>query len=305
MRDDFTGEVKEKLAKRVGYLCSSPGCRAHTSGPQEEDDGSAVSVGRAAHITAAAPGGPRHDPSLTSRQRAAQRNGIWLCAICADKVDKDPPAYPVELLRRWKADAELAARQRLGKAKPPADPFRARERQIKRDLKTRQELERAMLKPFDPKNPNRKPCDALVYRKIIIRSVEDTRYPDVDPAPSGRISSWFRVEPYSFYHGGLMVILNLSRGIYSDSEQWQLIEHDAEFDRALFREIQIWTLGKIPWRNIRTCAFRGDEYYNEPHFFCAFADNGEPYEGLEYRILGETYDWPLDPRKRIGSEDRS
>lgn len=39
MRDDFTIGVKEELAKRVVYLCSNPGCRQPTSGPQSTPSG--------------------------------------------------------------------------------------------------------------------------------------------------------------------------------------------------------------------------------------------------------------------------
>ncbi len=65
MRDDFRSGVKEELAKRVGYRCSSPGCRQPTGDPQSDRLG-AVNVGVAAHITAASEGGPRYDPAVSS-----------------------------------------------------------------------------------------------------------------------------------------------------------------------------------------------------------------------------------------------
>jgi hypothetical protein len=40
-----------------------------------------IDIGVAAHITAAAPNGPRYDPSLTSAQRRRHLNGIWLCRL--------------------------------------------------------------------------------------------------------------------------------------------------------------------------------------------------------------------------------
>jgi hypothetical protein len=66
MRDDFSEDIKRALAARVANQCSNPDCRAVTSGPQT-DPSKAVNVGVAAHITAASPGGPRHDPELRSR----------------------------------------------------------------------------------------------------------------------------------------------------------------------------------------------------------------------------------------------
>ena len=55
--NDFLESKKETLAKRVNYLCSMRGCRLRTSGPRTSPD-KAVSIGMAAHITAASVGEP-------------------------------------------------------------------------------------------------------------------------------------------------------------------------------------------------------------------------------------------------------
>jgi hypothetical protein len=107
-RDDFSLQTKETLAKRVGMRCSNPNCRQSTSGPQL-DPQKAINVGVAAHITAASPGGPRYDPSLTNEQRQSIENGLWLCQNCGKLVDNDPAHYRVELLQKWKALSEAAA----------------------------------------------------------------------------------------------------------------------------------------------------------------------------------------------------
>ncbi len=112
MRVDFTSDTKEKLAKRVGYRCSNPQCRQATSGPQDDPD-RVVNIGVAAHITAAAPGGPRYDASLTDDERCSQENGIWLCQNHAKLVDNDISRFPVEQLRKWKRNAEDTARREL------------------------------------------------------------------------------------------------------------------------------------------------------------------------------------------------
>jgi hypothetical protein len=78
MRDDFSLDIKDLLAKRVGMRCSNPNCRRVTSGPQE-DPRKSINIGVAAHITAAAPKGPRFDKNLTAEERRSPDNGIWLC----------------------------------------------------------------------------------------------------------------------------------------------------------------------------------------------------------------------------------
>ena len=108
MRDEFPKPVVETLAKRVGNRCSNPTCRKQTSGPHTDDD-KALNVGVAAHITAASPGGPRYDPSLTPEERKGIGNGIWLCQSCAKLVDNDEARYAKALLVQWKQDAEQEA----------------------------------------------------------------------------------------------------------------------------------------------------------------------------------------------------
>lgn len=107
-RDDFSSQVKDVLAKRVGYRCSNPACRKPTSGPQA-DPAKAINLGVAAHLTAASPGGPRYDPTLTPEARSAESNGLWLCQNCAKLIDSDVIRYPLEVLRAWKTVAEHQA----------------------------------------------------------------------------------------------------------------------------------------------------------------------------------------------------
>jgi hypothetical protein len=100
-RDDFPRAIVERLAKRAAQRCSNPGCRRATSGPHE-DNTKVVLIGVGAHISAAAPGGPRYDALLTSSERSSIENAIWLCQNCAKLVDSDPNRYSVDLLRNWK-----------------------------------------------------------------------------------------------------------------------------------------------------------------------------------------------------------
>ena len=112
MRDDFTRDTKDLLAKRVGFRCSNPGCRQLTSGPQADPSG-AVNIGVAAHITAASPDGPRYDPTMTPEERVAPDNGIWLCQTDGKLIDNDEVRYTVKDLKAWKAQAEAAAAREL------------------------------------------------------------------------------------------------------------------------------------------------------------------------------------------------
>jgi len=106
-RDDFRAPVTRQIAQRAGYRCSNPTCLRPTIGPDGAED--SASIGVAAHITAAAEGGPRYDPELTPKERAAAENGIWLCQTCSRLVDVDVPSYSADQLREWKTLAEMRA----------------------------------------------------------------------------------------------------------------------------------------------------------------------------------------------------
>lgn len=113
-RDDFPAAVIQKLGERVAWLCSNPDCRAPTKGPHTET-GRSINVGMACHVHAAASGGPRYDPGQTENERRGIDNGIWLCRTCGTLIDTDEARWPATLLRRWRAQAELAALDDVGK----------------------------------------------------------------------------------------------------------------------------------------------------------------------------------------------
>lgn len=58
---------------------------------------------------------------MTAQQRAAIGNGIWLCQTCAKLVDNDQVRFNAAVLQNWKAAAEQAALDQVGKTSPRRD----------------------------------------------------------------------------------------------------------------------------------------------------------------------------------------
>lgn len=115
-RDEFSKATINDLQRRAAFLCSNPDCRCLTIAPEQSSEDKWIYIGYSAHISAAAEGGPRFDPSLTAEQRGNISNAIFLCASCASLIDKNNGAdFPTELLKKWKTDHESWVRGNLNK----------------------------------------------------------------------------------------------------------------------------------------------------------------------------------------------
>ena len=101
-RDGFPQHVKNALALRAGHVCSIENCGQSTVGPSADAPVAISMIGVAAHICAAAPGGPRYDPAMTPAQRSDIGNGIWLCQTCSVIIDRDTSTFTAEGLRAMK-----------------------------------------------------------------------------------------------------------------------------------------------------------------------------------------------------------
>jgi hypothetical protein len=117
-RDEFPKSTIRSLRERVNSRCSMPDCRVPTSAPSDESCDKVSSIGKAAHICAASPGGPRYKAEMTTQERKSINNAIWLCSNHADLIDTDVKTYPEELLKQWKAEAEGKTKLEQGKKLP-------------------------------------------------------------------------------------------------------------------------------------------------------------------------------------------
>ena len=93
--------TKRAIERQARGHCSNPACRRLTRGASSDGQGE-ISIGEAAHICAAAEGGPRYDANMTPEQRMSADNGIWLCDVHARAVDAKDSKFTAELLREWK-----------------------------------------------------------------------------------------------------------------------------------------------------------------------------------------------------------
>lgn len=149
--------------------------------------------------------------------------------------------------------------------------------------------------------------DTIRFNNFIIRSIDDTKYPDNDLNNLG-ISPWFKVEPHSFYHNGISVIIGVTYIGINEDKTWDTIENLEEERKQYYTTCRAFTVGRIPYDNIITYDIDGDEYYNFPHIYCDFANNGSPYEEIVYYWIAKEEEINLynyfDNQKRIRNINR-
>lgn len=195
MRDDFSKQIIDTLAKRVGVRCSNPSCRKLTAGPRN-DSSQIINIGVAAHITAASSGGPRYNPSLTSEERSSPENGIWLCQNCAKLVDNDPNRYAVEILYYWKSWSEES---------------------------TLSEIEGQRYKTFDA--PDSTAEIEISYKRVHIRSERHDYLLEV------RLSN-LGIEPISSYHVDLEFPTRVIKNVENNP---LYVPNRSDFETSFFR----------------------------------------------------------------------
>ncbi|WP_414472765.1 hypothetical protein [Microvirga sp. M2] len=110
-RVEFSQTVKDALAKRAGFKCSFPGCRASTIGPSTEGPEKSSSSGMACHIAAASggPGARRVIPGMTAAELSSIENGIWMCFSHGKLIDTDEVRFTIPMLKHWRKVAERRA----------------------------------------------------------------------------------------------------------------------------------------------------------------------------------------------------
>ncbi len=178
---------------------------------------------------------------------------------------------------------------------------RRNESTILRNIALKKRLRRELLadpKKVDWEKARKHPPDKFRFSEAIIHSVDDTTYPQADDKRTG-ISSWFKLEIWDFYHNGVEFAFCVDAGVMDAMGRWSLLETNQSFDKSKFKEIRMLRLARVPYRNIVEVDTMGDEYYSGPHFYCRFANGGEPYDGFRWVLLHAEYPWSMDPEKRL------
>ena len=117
-------------------------------------------------------------------------------------------------------------------------------------------------------------------KDVIIRDMRRIDgYPDLDEKEK-RISAWFRVGLVDTYHKGIQVGLSWETlTMDRQKNEWRWTNRKAGENG----ELKVILIGYVPFENIESVDWDGDEYYGYPHIYCYFdARRKEPYERLAF-----------------------
>lgn len=122
--------------------------------------------------------------------------------------------------------------------------------------------------------------------KVIIRDIHRNIYPNYDEN-SNSISPWFSLDFYRLYFNGISFVLRILDILYClKTEEWRIQNYEEEPTEE-WVSIKAFMIGNIPYYNIVDIDLIGDEYNDNPHFYCEFNNSGSPYEEIWYNPFPE------------------
>jgi len=162
---------------------------------------------------------------------------------------------------------------------------------LRRNISLKHKMHNDFIKPLkdmpDRETRLRCPWERFISSEVIIRSIDDTSYPENELLIQGHYG-YHKAEIYDFYYNGLVVfafpyvrnIVVKAYRLYAKNDDGSEGEYEA-------KNITATIFGYIPYNNIIDYDLDGDEFYMMPHLFCDFSNGESPFEFIKYAVKGE------------------
>lgn len=165
------------------------------------------------------------------------------------------------------------------------------ERKIKRNIALKKRLQKAFLLKLEKSNWEYswfEPWIKFNYHKVLVRSIDDTSWPNSINNPSDEISSWFKGEFYDFYDNGVELISHGGRAIFDKNGNWDLLDwHGDPREKNTNYTITNYNIFlQIPYDYIVDFDMDVDPYDGLPSIFVKYEKDGMPYENIFYGTPG-------------------
>ncbi len=181
---------------------------------------------------------------------------------------------------------------------------------VKDKLKKRDSLQKDLLMEVDRKDWDKlcyEPWHKFSYSQILVRSIDDETWPEVDANPNGLMSTWFKCELYDFYENGIELITSLgAHAIFNTDGNWDLLDFDdPRKEDTKYQRVTYHPFGRIPFEFIVKCDMQPDPYHGLPTLYVEYKNEGTPYEEMIYGIMGSykeqrlTYYFDAEKRRKL------
>ena len=162
---------------------------------------------------------------------------------------------------------------------------------IKRNLALKKRLQKDFLRKLEKSEWEHswyEPWIKFTYSNVLIRSIDDVKWPEVDDNPTGEISSWFKGEFWDFYENGIELVTRGGRAIFDKNGNWDLLElGDVErWKNENYKATNYWTFLRIPYDYIVEYDMDTDPYHGIPSIYVKYEKDGMPYENIVYGTCG-------------------
>ena len=162
---------------------------------------------------------------------------------------------------------------------------------LKRNLALRNRMKKELLRVIDQKEWEHaayEPWIRFKYGNIIVRNVEDRSFPEVQDAPEGQMSPWFKGEFWDFYENGLELISMGGEAIFDKDGKWDILKWKDE-TRAKnpdYTVVPYHQFLRIPYDYIVSLDMEVDQFYGYPSLYVEYLKDGMPYEEILYGQAG-------------------
>tara|TARA_R110002167_G_scaffold366411_1_gene596179 strand:- start:28679 stop:29767 length:1089 start_codon:yes stop_codon:yes gene_type:complete len=181
---------------------------------------------------------------------------------------------------------------------------------IKRNLALKKRLQRDFIRKLEKEEWEYswyEPWIKFTYHNVLIRSVDDNKWPEVDDNPSGEISSWFKGEFWDFYENGIELITNGGQAIFDKDGNWDILDwkEDDRIKNKDYQPTNYWTYLRIPYDYIVEYDMETDPYHGIPSIYVRYEKDGMPYENIlfgtygSYRLKQHRYIFDENDRKKL------
>ncbi len=127
------------------------------------------------------------------------------------------------------------------------------------------------------------------YQNALIRSVNDTSFPNMDKPGKGEINSWFKCELWNLYENGVELISDGGDAIIDNNDNWDILnwQGDEREKNKKYTVVPVFKFLRIPYEYIVEYDMETDPYYGIPSIYVEYRKNGMPYEEILYGQGGE------------------